>query len=75
MAKTYFQRVITPLLVAALLMASFATLATAADLAAPLAQQVRAQQVKGTISGGKFAKRLSIGGTAYEFRVLGFLRI
>ena len=56
MSKLYFQKLITALLVAVLFMSSFTTLAKAENLNAPAAQVVRANQVKGTISGGKFAK-------------------
>ncbi|CAN5388675.1 hypothetical protein BH10CHL1_BH10CHL1_07990 [soil metagenome] len=56
MSKLILQKVITALTVAILLTTSFAGLATAADSLAPVAQQVRGKQVKGTISGGKFAK-------------------
>ncbi|MCX6044428.1 MAG: LysM domain-containing protein, partial [Chloroflexi bacterium] len=56
MSKLILQKVITALTIALLLTTSFAGLATAADSLAPLAQQVRSKQVKGTITGGKFAK-------------------
>src|SRR4051812_35796530 len=56
MSRLILHKVMTALMVAILLTTSFAGLATAADQSAPVAQQVRDKQVKGTIAGGKFAK-------------------
>lgn len=56
MSKLYFQKLITAMLVAVLFMSSFTTLAKAENLNAPAAQAVRANQVKGAIEGGQFAK-------------------
>ncbi len=56
MLKLSIQKFITAFVVGAMLLASFANVTKAATSNAPLAQVVRAQQVKGTIKGGQFAK-------------------
>ena len=55
MTKTKWHRFLTGALVAALLLTTFAPVAMAAEQAAPAAQ-VSASEVKGTITGGQFAK-------------------
>ncbi|MFN8491891.1 MAG: fasciclin domain-containing protein [Caldilineaceae bacterium] len=56
MLKLSFQKFITAFVVGAMLLSSFANVTKAATTNAPLAQVVRAQQVKGSIKGGQFAK-------------------
>ena len=56
MSKPIVQRLIAALIVATVLTASFATLVSAAVPSAPVAQTVRAKQVRGTLTGGQFAK-------------------
>lgn len=56
MLKLSFQKFITAFVVGAMLLSSFANVTKAATNNAPLAQVVRAQQVKGAIKGGQFAK-------------------
>jgi len=55
MTQTKWHRFLTGALVAALLLTTFAPVAMAAEQAAPAAQ-VSASEVKGTITGGQFAK-------------------
>lgn len=56
MAKRRLEKVLAGLLVALLLTTSLPVLTQAPLLAAPLAQQLRDRQVRGTIPGGQFAK-------------------
>src|SRR5215207_9615719 len=56
MVRLKMQKLLASLLVASILLATFAPLAQAATVSAPVAQQLRDRQVRGTLTGGQFAK-------------------
>ena len=56
MSTSKFRRIMMSMMVAALLLSSLAVTVSAASDSAPVAQELRAQEVTGTIPGGQFAE-------------------
>lgn len=56
MQNRFLHKAVTALIMAALLTTSFVLIASATTPAAPVVQELRAQEVQGTLPGGEFAK-------------------